>query len=98
MKNYYHYYDVCFTKDAAVFDNDFTSNDCEIITGLDDITSNELQLIIKVIEQVRPDIERIVVVYNIYEHDDTIEEDVCLTCDNILDVIRDSEGNFTVNN
>lgn len=98
MKSYYHYYDVYFTKDATVFDRESTTDDYEVIEGLDDVTSNELQLIIKVIEYVRPDIERIRVLYNIYEHDDNIEEDVCLTCDSILDVIRDNEGKFVLNN
>lgn len=98
MKSYYHYYDVYFTKDATVFDRESTADDYEVIEGLDDVTSNELQLIIKVIEYVRPDIERIRVLYNIYEHDDNIEEDVCLTCDSILDVVRDNEGKFVLNN
>lgn len=98
MKSYYHYYDVYFTKDATVFDREFTTDDYEVIEGLDDVTSNELQLIIKVIEYVRPDIKRIRVLYNIYEHDDNIEEDVCLTCDSILDVVRDNEGKFVLNN
>lgn len=98
MKSYYHYYDVYFTKDATVFDRESTVDDYEVIEGLDDVTSNELQLIIKVIEYVRPDIERIRVLYNIYEHDDNIEEDVCLTCDSILDVVRDNEGKFVLNN
>lgn len=98
MKSYYHYYDVYFTKDATIFDKEFTADDYETIEGLDDVTSNELQLIIKVIEYVRPDIERIRVLYNIYEHNDNIEEDVCLTCDSILDVVRDNEGKFVLNN
>ena len=98
MKSYYHYYDVYFTKDAAVFDREFTTDDYEVIEGLDDVTSNELQLIIKVIEYVRPDIERVRVLYNVYEHDDDAEDDVCLTCDSILDVVRDNEGKFVLNN
>ena len=98
MKSYYHYYNVYFTKDATVFDREFTTNDYEAIEGLDDVTSNELQLIIKVIEYVRPDIERVRVLYNVYEHDDNVEDDVCLTCDSILDVIRDNEGKFVLNN
>ena len=98
MKSYYHYYDVYFTKDATVFDREFTTNDYEAIEGLDDVTSNELQLIIKVIEYVRPDIERVRVLYNVYEHDDDVEDDVCLTCDSILDVVRDNEGKFVLNN
>lgn len=97
MKSYYHYYDVYFTKDATVFDREFTTNDYEAIEGLDDVTSNELQLIIKVIEYVRPDIERVRVLYNVYEHDDDVEDDVCLTCDSILDVVRDNEGKFVLN-
>lgn len=97
MKSYYHYYDVCFTKDATVFDRSFTVDDYEAIEGLDDVTSNELQLIIKVIERVRPDVERINVLYNVYEHDDTVEEDTCLTCDVILDVVRDNNGIFVLN-
>lgn len=98
MRSYYHYYDVYFTKDATVFDREFTTNDYEAIEGLDDVTSNELQLIIKVIEYVRPDIERVRVLYNVYEHDDDVEDDVCLTCDSILDVVRDNEGKFVLNN
>ena len=98
MRSYYHYYDVYFTKDATVFDREFTTNDYEAIEGLDDVTSNELQLIIKVIEYVRPDIERVRVLYNVYEHDDNVEDDVCLTCDSILDVVRDNEGKFVLNN
>ena len=98
MKSYYHYYDVYFTKDATVFDREFTTNDYEAIEGLDDVTSNELQLIIKVIEYVRPDIERVRVLYNVYEHDDDVEDDVCLTRDSILDVVRDTEGKFVLNN
>ena len=97
MKNYYHYYDVYFTKDATVFDREFVEDDYEVIEGLDDVTSNELQLIIKVIECVRPDVERVNVLYNVYEHDDDVEEDTCLTCEVILDVIRDDEGKFTLN-
>ena len=98
MRSYYHYYDVYFTKDATVFDREFTTNDYEAIEGLDDVTSNELQLIIKVIEYVRPDIERVRVLYNVYEHDDDAEDDVCLTRDSILDVVRDNEGKFVLNN
>ena len=98
MKSYYHYYDVCFTKDAAVFDREFTTDDYEAIEGLDDVTSNELQLIIKVIEYIRHDIKRVCVLYNVYEHDDDAEDDVCLTCDSILDVVRDNEGKFVLNN
>ena len=98
MRSYYHYYDVYFTKDATVFDREFTTNDYEAIEGLDDVTSNELQLIIKVIEYVRPDIERVRVLYNVYEHDDDVEDDVCLTCNSILDVVRDNEGKFVLNN
>ena len=97
MRSYYHYYDVYFTKDAAVFDREFTADDYEVIEGLDDVTSNELQLIIKVIEYVRPDIERVRVLYNVYEHDDDVGDDVCLTCDSILDVVRDNEGKFVLN-
>ena len=47
---------------------------------------------------VRPDIERVRVLYNVYEHDDDVEDDVCLTCDSILDVVRDNEGKFVLNN
>ena len=97
MRSYYHYHDVYFTKAAAVFDRAFTADDYEVIEGLDDVTSNELQLIIKVIEYVRPDIERVRVLYNVYEHDDDVGDDVCLTCDSILDVVRDNEGKFVLN-
>ena len=76
----------------------YTSRNYEVIEGLDDVTSNELHLIIKVIEYVRPDIERVRVLYNVYEHDDDAEDDVCLTCDSILDVVRDNEGKFVLNN
>ena len=97
MKSYYHYYDVCFTKDATTFDREFTNDEYEVIPNLRDVDSSALSMIIEILQCVRPDVQRITILYNVYEHDDNVNEDVCLTCEVVLDTVRDANGYFVIN-
>lgn len=94
MKKYYHYYGIIFTADASIFDREFTGDEYESIDFISEESSHDIDIRIDTIKLIRPDINRICVLYNVYEYEVDTEEDKCLTCNVILDIVKNKEGEW----
>lgn len=92
MKNFYHCYDIIFAKDKTVFENSFTPDQYESIDGIKDASIQDLKLIVKTIQRVRPDIEIIDVIYNVYVFDNDTQEDCCEECMSILSYTKENDN------
>lgn len=90
MKNFYHYYDIIFAKDKTTFESAFTPEQHESIDGIEDVSIQDLKLIVLTIQSVRPDIEAIDVIYNVYAFDDETQEDCCEECTSILSYVKEN--------
>lgn len=89
MKSFYHYYDILFAKDKTVFEGPFTPEQYESIDWIEDASISDLKLMVKTIQGVRPDLEIIDVIYNLYSFDDKTQKEHCEECRSILSYVKE---------